>query len=108
MERLAKTDKRVGKSFPLGASVYADGVNFSVFSKNATGIGLLLFDAVDDSQPAQVISLGRRYNRTFHYWHVSVPGTATGNWQWRVEKKRLTKKLAMQLSTETQTFDRLP
>jgi len=29
---------------PLGATVTADGVNFSVFSKHATGIDLLLFD----------------------------------------------------------------
>jgi len=38
---------------------------------------------------------------------TNVPGKATGNWQWRMEQKSLTKKLAMQLSTETQTFNRL-
>ena len=32
-----------GKSAPLGASVWEGGVNFSVFSKNATQIDLLLF-----------------------------------------------------------------
>ena len=78
MEMLAKTDKRVGKSFPLGATVYSDGVNFSVFSKNATGIDLLLCDAVDDSRPAQVLTLDRRSNRTFHLWHVYVPNIQPG------------------------------
>jgi glycogen operon protein len=78
MEMLAKTDKRVGKSFPLGATVYPDGVNFSVFSKNATGIDLLLYDAVDDSRPVQVLSLDRRCNRTFHFWHVYVPSIQPG------------------------------
>jgi 4-alpha-glucanotransferase len=38
---------------------------------------------------------------------TNVPAKATGNWQWRMEQKSLTKKLAMQLSTETQTFNRL-
>ena len=37
----------IGSSFPLGASVYADGVNFSVFSKQATRVELLLLDDSD-------------------------------------------------------------
>ncbi|MDJ0883691.1 MAG: hypothetical protein QNJ48_05995, partial [Desulfobacterales bacterium] len=56
---------RVGQSYPLGATPDAAGVNFSVFSKNATAIDLLFFDAVDDPQPARVISLDPRANRTF-------------------------------------------
>jgi glycogen operon protein len=75
---VAATNKQVGQSFPLGATVFSDGVNFSVFSKNATAIDLLLFDTVDDAQPARVISLDRRTNRTFHYWHVVVPDIKPG------------------------------
>ncbi len=67
----------VGQSYPLGATVVADGVNFSVFSKNATGMKLLLFDEVTDSD-ARVITLDPVQNRTFHYWHVSVPGLKPG------------------------------
>jgi len=44
-----------GDPSPLGATVTADGVNFSVFSKHATGIELLLFDGVDAAAPARVI-----------------------------------------------------
>jgi len=73
-----KKDKRVGKSFPLGATVYSGSVNFAVFSKHASAMDLLLFDAVDDSRPAQVISLDRRHNRTFHFWHVYVPDIRPG------------------------------
>ncbi|MDJ0720539.1 MAG: glycogen debranching protein GlgX [Desulfobacterales bacterium] len=69
---------RVGQSYPLGATPDAAGVNFSVFSKNATAIDLLFFDAVDDPQPARVISLDPRANRTFHFWHVYVDGIAPG------------------------------
>jgi 4-alpha-glucanotransferase len=38
---------------------------------------------------------------------MNIPGKATGNWQWRLEEKALTKKLAAQLSHQTQTFNRL-
>ena len=37
---------------------------------------------------------------------MNVPGTATGNWQWRVAENSLTEKLAKRLSKETQTFYR--
>jgi glycogen operon protein len=43
----------------VGASVTAEGVNFSVFAKRATGIDLLLFDHVDDAKPARMIGLIR-------------------------------------------------
>ena len=36
-----------GHSFPLGATVYPEGVNFSVFSKGAAGVELLLFGDMD-------------------------------------------------------------
>ena len=44
-----------GKSFPLGATLTEDGVNFSVFAKQATAVQLLLFDRVDDGSPSRVI-----------------------------------------------------
>ena len=43
---IAETNVREGKSFPLGATLDEDGINFSIFSKNATAIDLLLFDTV--------------------------------------------------------------
>ncbi len=69
---------RVGQRYPLGATPDATGVNFSVFSKNATAVDLLFFDTVDDPRPARVISLDRRANRTFHFWHVHVAGIQPG------------------------------
>ena len=67
-----------GQSFPLGATVYAEGVNFSLFSKNCTGVELLLFETVDDPEPVRVISLDPNQNRTFYYWHVFVPALKPG------------------------------
>src|SRR6185436_12941346 len=67
-----------GKSFPLGATRQADGINFSVYSKNATAVDLLLFHRADDAHPARTISLDPAKNRTYFYWHVFVPGLQTG------------------------------
>ena len=63
-----------GRSFPLGATVFVDGVNFSVFSRQAGRLELLLFDDVADPHPAQVIELDARRHCTYHYWHAFVPG----------------------------------
>ena len=67
-----------GRSFPLGATLYPEGVNFCVFSKGSESVQLLLFDHVDDPKPSRVIELDRWTNRTYHYWHVFVPGITAG------------------------------
>lgn len=67
-----------GKSFPLGATYTSEGVNFCVFSKNSRRLELLLFNHVDETKPATVISLDSWKNRTYHYWHVFVPGLKPG------------------------------
>ena len=67
-----------GRSAPLGATPRGNGVNFSVYSRDASSIELLLFDREDDAQPARVICLDPFLNRTYHYWHVFVPGVQAG------------------------------
>ena len=71
-------ETQVGQSSPLGATVCADGTNFSVYSKHAAGIELLLFDCVDDDRPARAIAIDPASNRTYHYWHIFVPGVKAG------------------------------
>ena len=53
-------------------------MNFSLFSRSATGVELLFFDREDDARPARVISIDPAANRTYHYWHVFVPGVQPG------------------------------
>ena len=67
-----------GASAPLGATLGPDGVNFSVFSKSATRLELLLFDEAGAPQPARVIPLEPNRHRTYHYWHAFVPGLREG------------------------------
>ena len=65
-------DRKRGSSFPLGATVSQDGVNFSVFSRQATGVDLLLFNHPEDADPATVLTLdpmadGARMERAYAY-----------------------------------------
>ena len=68
----------VGQSSPLGATLYPGGANFSVYSKHATGIELLLFDSADDARPSRMLTIDPTTNRTYHYWHVLVPSVKAG------------------------------
>src|SRR5262249_62178587 len=79
-------DLEKGSSSPLGATPSRDGVNFSVYSRHATGVQLLLFNGVDDAKAARVVRLDPSVNRTYHYWHVFVPDVRPGQlYAYRVE-----------------------
>jgi isoamylase len=67
-----------GASFPLGATAQSGGVNFSVYSRTASLVELLLFDKEDAIEPARVIPLDPREHRTYHYWHAFVPDLTPG------------------------------
>src|SRR5215471_14038054 len=67
-----------GNSSPLGARIVPGGINFSVFSRGATAVDLLLFDREDDPRPARIISIAPVTNRNYHYWPVFVPGLRLG------------------------------
>jgi len=69
---------KAGSPYPIGASITATGVNFSVFSYHATRVELLLFDTEDATQPSRIIELIPGTNRTSHYWHVHLPGIKAG------------------------------
>jgi isoamylase len=72
MTRLAV---RVGKPYPLGATWDGDGVNFSVYSENAEGVELCLFQSEEDEYETVKI---RIKERTHHIWHCYVPGIQPG------------------------------
>jgi glycogen operon protein len=63
---------RPGRHAPLGATFDGEGVNFAVFSENATGMDLCLFDekGKETRLPLQ--------ERTMHVWHGYVPGLRPG------------------------------
>jgi glycogen operon protein len=71
-------DPTPGRSAPLGATATEGGVNFSVFSRRADLIELLLFDDVDAAKPQRTITLDAARHRTYHYWHAFVPHLQPG------------------------------
>ena len=66
------------RSAPLGATILPGGVNFSIFSRNASGVELLLFDREDDARATRVITIDPATQYTSNYWHVFVPGINAG------------------------------
>jgi glycogen operon protein len=75
----------MGRSSPLGATVVDSGTNFSLFSRTASGVELLLFDQAD-APSSRTIRIDPATNHTYHYWHVFVPGVQAGQiYGYRVE-----------------------
>ena len=68
-----------GKPYPLGASWDGAGVNFSLFSENATKVELCLFDSVDATQESHRIQLPERTDMVWHgYFPDLEPGQFYG------------------------------
>ena len=74
---VSQTTENKSRSSPLGSTIYKHGVNFSIFSRAATGMELLLFDHEDDARPERIIPIDPS-TRTYHYWHIFVPGLQSG------------------------------
>lgn len=64
-----------GKPYPLGATYDGEGVNFALFSENATGVRLCLFDHPFDEHETTHIDF---YEVTDYVWHVYIPGIKPG------------------------------
>ena len=78
-----------GRSHPLGATPTPGGVNFSLYSRHASSVELVLFEGPEEPAPSRVVALDPRLNRTFHYWHVLVPEAGPGQvYGWRVRGPR--------------------
>ncbi len=70
------TNKKLsdGKFYPLGATLYADGVNFAIYSQHAKEVFLLFFDR-PDGEPTDIIKIE---NQTRFIWHIFVYGLKAG------------------------------
>ncbi|MFT7644353.1 MAG: isoamylase [Pirellulaceae bacterium] len=63
---------------PYGAVLHEDGVQFSVFSRSASEMRLLLYDNVADREPTEVIELDPRHDRWGDIWSVYIEGLKPG------------------------------
>ena len=64
-----------GQPYPLGATWDGSGVNFAIFSQNATAVELCLFDKADDGKERNKVWLRER---TDQVWHCYLPDARPG------------------------------
>ena len=62
-----------GRPFPPGASWEEEGWNFTLYSRHATGVTLLLYGEKDFANPLAAFGLDPLRNKTGRIWHVFVP-----------------------------------
>ena len=63
---------------PYGAHVVEKGVQFTLFSRHATRVWLMLFDHAEDAQPVEEFELTSDQNRIGDIWHLHVHGARAG------------------------------
>ncbi len=63
-----------GKPYPLGATWDGTGVNFALYSENAIGVDLCLYDSRNRKETARY-SVGEQ---TAFVWHIYIPGLQPG------------------------------
>jgi isoamylase len=66
------------QALPYGAVLHDGGVQFVVYSRSATAMRVLLYDAVGDAEPAEVIALDPAKDRWGDIWSILVPGIGPG------------------------------
>ncbi|HEY0108646.1 MAG TPA: alpha-amylase family glycosyl hydrolase, partial [Fibrella sp.] len=71
----ATVPSRPGQPYPLGATVDEQGVNFSIYSENATGVSLCLFSSKRDQKETYRIELTEK---TENVWHIYLEGIKPG------------------------------
>jgi glycogen operon protein len=64
-----------GRPWPLGAAPDSGGINFALFSENATKVELCLFDSPDARQECRSFELPEQ---TAYVWHGYLPGLWPG------------------------------
>ncbi|MFW5799818.1 MAG: glycogen debranching protein GlgX, partial [Spirochaetota bacterium] len=62
----------------LGATLKGKGVNFSIFSRNAEKVFLLLFSDARDAKPYKEIEFNPEIHKTGDIWHLHIEGLKTG------------------------------
>ncbi|WP_428354247.1 glycogen debranching protein GlgX [Methyloprofundus sp.] len=97
-----------GSPYPMGAKLKRDGVNFSIFSRHATSVELLLYENADSLEPIQAFHLESRINKTFYSWHILVHKVLPGTWYtWRMDGPDNTSESGLRFDKEKHLLDPL-
>ncbi|MDR2534465.1 MAG: glycogen debranching enzyme, partial [Treponema sp.] len=68
-----------GKALPAGATVTDRGVNFSVFSRHAKSITVVVFESTAADSRYVQLELDIHKNKTGDMWHCHIPGLKAGS-----------------------------
>ena len=67
-----------GRPLPLGPTIHEHGVRFSIFSRHAKRVWLMLFKHPQDEVPSQEFALAPDINRSGDIWHIDLIGIGEG------------------------------
>ncbi len=95
-----------GSPNPAGAVADKNGVNFSIFSRHATYVELLLFEKADSPDPFQIIPLKPEINRLFYSWYIYVEGLSSNVWYtWRMDGPNNTAESGLRFDKDKHLLD---
>ena len=82
-----ESEVRTGSPLPIGGThQQGDGVNFVLFSRNATGVRLELYRHPDDTSATRIVDFDPLRHRTGDIWHIWVRGVSVGQlYGYRIE-----------------------
>lgn len=63
---------------PFGANITAEGVNFSLFTRNGTAVTIEIFEREYDDVPYFSYTMDNKLNKTGDVWHVELKGLKAG------------------------------
>jgi len=76
-----------GSPLPMGATLKRDGINFSIFSKNATSVSLVILYPGEEN-PIAEFPLDPKINKTGYVWHAFIRGLDPGiGYGYRLDKR---------------------
>ena len=78
MSKIQKRETASGYPLPLGAYPDGSGAHFSLFSRNAESVTLVLFHNEDAAPPFEEITLDPLINKTGDIWHIWVKDVVEG------------------------------
>jgi glycogen operon protein len=97
---------RQGERSPQGATADDQGINFSLFSRYATAMELVIYESAESRDPLLRIPLDPEVNRTYYTWHIYVEGlTPPVHYTWHVDGPNDPQKTGFRFDREKALVD---
>jgi len=95
-----------GSRSPQGAKADKGGINFSLFSRYATAMELVVYDEAESLKPLLRIPLDPETHRTYYTWHVYVEGLRPPvHYTWHVDGPNDPRKTGFRFDREKALVD---